>query len=138
MPSWARLGEVPAGRRGSGLAERADPRRRERRPRLDRLPPGVDARMLRRRYLVRRDLLVEALDERYGGDVGDRIARAQEPHTLIPCAMAPRARRQHRLHAVEQPDRELVPRLGALLLGVGFACGPEPRLAPLPAEIGRA
>src|SRR5947209_6052415 len=49
---------------------------------LDRRPPRGDAWMALRCHLVRRDLLVDALHERYDRDVGDGIGVARQPFGL--------------------------------------------------------
>src|SRR5471032_1948748 len=60
-----------------------DPCLLEGRTGLELLPPRMDARVFRRRHLVRDDLLVHALHEGHNGNVGQRIALADQPGMLL-------------------------------------------------------
>src|ERR1700730_13933236 len=63
----------------SRIQKRADLRAREGRPGLDFSPPFADAGMFVCRDLMRRDLLVDPLDEGDGRDIRDRIGLADQP-----------------------------------------------------------
>src|SRR5262249_3233320 len=102
---------------GVGRGERADIGAGKGRPRLYPSPPFGDARMVLFGYLIRRNLLVDALDEGNGGDIGDRIGFSDQPA----------GRAERRFHLAEQLH-ELRPCRITLFFGVGLARHAEPGL----------
>ena len=105
----------------SQLQKRADLCPREGRPRLYRLPPVGHAGMFPCRHLVRRDFLVDPLDEGHGCDIGDRIALADQPAGRLSASSMRSSSNCY----------QLGPRVVALFLGVGLARDAQPGLLPL-------